>query len=98
MPSSTRSSSRVEKLKDSSGATGAVALGDLSGSSPETGGAVLNPTDTFVRRHLGPSEGEVRQMLEVVGAGSLAQLVRETIPESILREAPLDLAGLPAGR
>jgi len=88
----------VEKLKDSPGATGAVALGDLSGSSPETGGAVLNPTDTFVRRHLGPSEGEVRQMLEVVGAGSLAQLVRETIPESILREAPLDLAGLPAGR
>ena len=88
----------MEKLKDSPGATGAVALGDLSGSSPETGGAVLNPTDTFVRRHLGPSEGEVRQMLEVVGAGSLAQLVRETIPESILREAPLDLAGLPAGR
>ncbi|MEO6192514.1 MAG: aminomethyl-transferring glycine dehydrogenase, partial [Thermoanaerobaculia bacterium] len=47
---------------------------------------------------MGPSEGEVRQMLEVVGAGSLAQLVRETIPESILRETPLDLAGLPAGR
>jgi glycine dehydrogenase len=85
----------VEKLKDSPGAAGAVALGDLSGSSPETGGAVLNPTDTFVRRHLGPSEGEVRQMLETIGAGSLAQLVRETIPESILRETPLDLAGLP---
>jgi glycine dehydrogenase len=89
----------VEKLKDSPGAIGAVALGDPSGSRLETGGAaVLNPTDTFVRRHLGPSEGEVRQMLETIGVGSLAELVRQTVPASILRDAPLDLAGLPADR
>ena len=46
----------------------------------------------------GSNEDEVRQMLEAVGAGSLAELVRETVPESILRDAPLDLAGLPADR
>ena len=37
-------------------------------------------------------------MLAAVGAGSLGELVRETVPASILRGAPLDLAGLPADR
>jgi glycine dehydrogenase len=58
-------------------------------------GAVLDPTDTFVRRHLGSSEGEVRQMLETLGIGSVEELVRETVPASIRRAAPLALAGLP---
>jgi glycine dehydrogenase len=85
----------VEKLKGPPGAAGAAALGDLNG---DTGGAVLNPTDTFVRRHLGSSEEDVRQMLATVGAGSLAELVRETVPASILRDTPLHLAGLPESR
>ncbi|PYQ62626.1 MAG: glycine dehydrogenase (aminomethyl-transferring) [Acidobacteria bacterium] len=85
----------MEKLKGSPGAAGAAAIGDLNG---DTGGAVLNPTDTFVRRHLGSSEKDVRQMLETIGAGSLAELVRETVPASILRDTPLHLAGLPEDR
>jgi glycine dehydrogenase len=88
----------VEKLKDSPGATGAVALGGSPGPRSGDGGAALNPTDTFVRRHVGANEEELRQMLAAVGAGSLAELVRETVPESIFREAPLALAGLPADR
>jgi glycine dehydrogenase len=80
----------VEKLKDSP----AVALGE-PGAEPR---AVLNPIDTFVRRHLGPDESEVRQMLETVGAGSLEELVDETIPASIRRREPLHLTGLPADR
>ena len=88
----------MEKLKDSPGAAGAVAPGGSPGTRPGDGGAVLNPTDTFVRRHLGANEDEVRQMLAAVGAGSLEELVRETVPESIFREAPLALAGLPADR
>ena len=88
----------MEKLKDSPGATGAVALGSSPGPRSGDGGAVLNPTDTFVRRHLGANEEEIRQMLAAIGAGSLAELVRETVPESIFREAPLALAGLPADR
>jgi glycine dehydrogenase len=89
----------VAKPDNASEATGAVALGaPAETGSPASGGAVLNPTDTFVRRHLGPSGSEVREMLAAIGAGSLAELVRETVPASILRGAPLDLAGLPADR
>ncbi|HEX6900018.1 MAG TPA: aminomethyl-transferring glycine dehydrogenase [Thermoanaerobaculia bacterium] len=47
---------------------------------------------------MGSSEGEVQEMLRVVGAGSLEELVRETVPESIRRREPLALAGLPSGR
>jgi len=72
-----------------------LALGDDL-PEPEAGGAaVLDPTDTFVRRHLGSSGGEVRQMLQTLGLGSVEELVRETVPESIRRTAPLALAGLP---
>ncbi len=88
----------MEKLKDSPGAAGAAAPGVSPGTRSGDGGAVLNPTDTFVRRHLGANEDEVRQMLAAIGAGSLAELVRETVPESIFRAEPLALAGLPAGR
>jgi glycine dehydrogenase len=88
----------VEKLKDSPGAAGAAALGVPPGTRSGDGGAVLNPTDTFVRRHLGANEDEVRQMLAAIGVGSLAELVRETVPESIFRAEPLALAGLPADR
>src|SRR3954465_9109428 len=82
----------------SAGSAGAVAL-DTPGENqarPESSrGAVLDPTDTFVRRHLGSSEGEVRQMLETLGIGSVEELVRETVPESIRRSDPLALADLP---
>src|SRR5436305_10315949 len=37
-------------------------------------------------------------MLAAIGVGSLAELVRETVPESIFRAEPLALAGLPADR
>jgi glycine dehydrogenase len=85
-------------------AAGSVAVGEPLGeparkTAPRlVSGGVLDPTDTFVHRHLGPSESDVRQMLETVGAGSLAALMAETIPESIRRSAPLALADLPAGR
>ena len=75
----------------------AVALGDPVAESPRPS-ADLNPTDTFVHRHLGSSDSEVRQMLEAVGAGSLEELVSETIPASIRRRVPLALADLPTGR
>jgi len=89
----------VAKLENASESAGAAALGaPAETGSPASRGAVLNPTDTFVRRHLGPGDREVREMLAAAGAGSLAELVRETVPASILRDAPLDLAGLPADR
>jgi glycine dehydrogenase len=51
----------------------------------------LAPTDTFVRRHVAPSEPEIREMLSAVGCGSLEQLIGETVPASIRLRRPLDL-------
>jgi glycine dehydrogenase len=56
---------------------------------------VLDPTDTFVRRHLGPSPADISEMLSLLGLSSLAQLVDETVPESIRIARPLTLPGLP---
>ncbi|WP_397544732.1 aminomethyl-transferring glycine dehydrogenase [Roseovarius salis] len=48
------------------------------------------PYDFANRRHIGPSPEEMEEMLEVVGADSVAQLIDETIPQGIRQEAPLD--------
>ncbi|HKV07743.1 MAG TPA: aminomethyl-transferring glycine dehydrogenase, partial [Thermoanaerobaculia bacterium] len=60
--------------------------------------SILSPTDTFVRRHVGSNEAEIRQMLDELGLDSLESLVRETIPASIRIERPLALVSLPEGR
>ncbi|MFL6196403.1 MAG: aminomethyl-transferring glycine dehydrogenase [Thermoanaerobaculia bacterium] len=68
------------------------------GSRPASGGAVLNPTDTFVRRHIGSGLAEIEPMLATIGVSSLEELVHETVPASIFRQEPLRLPGLPADR
>jgi len=65
-----------------------------AGSSPEEFRRSLDPADTFVRRHLGPSEAEVAEMLEALGLSSLEELVAETVPAGIRMGEPLRLAGL----
>src|SRR5688572_4714290 len=50
---------------------------------------LLGPADTFVRRHIGPDEAEVREMLEFLGFESLEQLSDATVPESIRLRRPL---------
>ena len=48
----------MEKLEESPGRPAPPPSANPAGlGRPETGGAVLNPTDTFVRRHLGPERG-----------------------------------------
>ncbi|MEO8446452.1 MAG: glycine dehydrogenase (aminomethyl-transferring), partial [bacterium] len=49
-----------------------------------------NP-DKFVNRHIGPDEKEINQMLEVIGASSLEQLISETIPSQIRNNQELNL-------
>ena len=83
----------MEKLKDSPQAVAALSLDD-----PLASLARLDPTDTFVRRHIGPSDAEVREMLGLLGLDSLESLVRETVPEAIRLRAPLTLSSLPSGR
>ncbi|WP_165405833.1 aminomethyl-transferring glycine dehydrogenase [Bradyrhizobium genosp. SA-3] len=46
---------------------------------------------SFVRRHIGPSAGDVTAMLEAVSAKSVDALMAETLPASIRQAAPLDL-------
>src|SRR5262249_48920765 len=41
------------------------------------------PTDSFPRRHIGPDEPEVQEMLRVLGYGSLDEMVAATVPEGI---------------
>jgi glycine dehydrogenase len=48
-------------------------------------------TDLFVRRHLGPREEDVREMLETVGYDSLDALVDSAVPRSIRLDRALDL-------
>ncbi len=49
----------------------------------------------FVRRHIGPGEPQIAEMLAALGLESLDQLVEKTVPSSIRSDEPLDLA--PAG-
>ncbi len=56
--------------------------------------AVLSATDRFSDRHIGPSDEDVRGMLETLELDSLGQLIDATVPEAIRLRRPLDL---PAG-
>ena len=51
----------------------------------------LAPLDTFVRRHVGPSEEEVRAMLDELGLPDLEALVASTVPAAIRLRRPLQL-------
>ena len=49
-------------------------------------------TNSFQRRHIGPSVAEQEKMLATIKADSLAQLIDETVPDNIRLKSPLDLA------
>jgi glycine dehydrogenase len=51
----------------------------------------LAPTDLFVRRHIGPDEAQVREMLETIGYDSLDELIETAVPEAIRLDRPLDI-------
>ena len=53
--------------------------------------AVLDGGDRFVDRHVGPDGAEVAAMLEVVGAGSLDELIDQAVPGGIRLGRALDL-------
>ena len=47
--------------------------------------------DSFIPRHIGPTQKDMHEMLKVVGSDSLEALVNETIPKSILSKKPLTI-------
>ena len=48
-------------------------------------------TDAFALRHIGPRENDLEHMLKTIGAGTLEQLIQETIPSDIRLKSDLDL-------
>lgn len=48
-------------------------------------------SEKFVSRHIGPRNGDIKTMLETVGASSLDALIEETIPTDIRLEKALEL-------
>jgi glycine dehydrogenase len=48
-------------------------------------------TDKFVNRHNGPRNSELPHMLDTIGVNSLDQLIKKTLPESIMLKSPLIL-------
>ena len=52
---------------------------------------VLAPSDTFARRHIGPSETEIAAMLAALGYTSLDELAAATVPAAIRLAQPLQL-------
>lgn len=55
----------------------------------------FKPTEYFAydfanRRHIGPTQAEIEEMLEVVGYKTLDDLIDATIPSTIRQEKPLD--------
>lgn len=51
----------------------------------------LESHDEFIGRHIGPREEEIADMLKTVGCSSLEELMRQTMPESILSKQALKL-------
>src|ERR1041385_1125720 len=48
-------------------------------------------SSSFAQRHLGPRDKDVKSMLGKIGAGSLDELISQTIPSSIRLKKPLSL-------
>ncbi len=53
--------------------------------------AVLEANDSFVGRHIGPSQAEIAAMLTAVGAVSLDDIAAQTVPAAIRSNQALDL-------
>ena len=56
---------------------------------------LLEPSDSFARRHIGPSDDDVEEMLAELGFGSLGELADATVPAAIRSQQPLALSELP---
>ncbi|MBY0261944.1 MAG: hypothetical protein K2Q20_06350, partial [Phycisphaerales bacterium] len=63
---------------------------------------ILDPSDVFAPRHIGPDDRDVQEMLALVGARSLEEFTDSVVPAGIRMRTPLKLdaaagAGKPRG-
>ena len=66
-------------------------MADVPVRAPGVSRIDLRPGDTFPRRHIGPGRDDIREMLSVIGASSLSDLMAEIIPAGIRCRVPLKL-------
>ncbi|QOI99370.1 MAG: aminomethyl-transferring glycine dehydrogenase [Phycisphaeraceae bacterium] len=75
-------------------ANGAVRTGPSGDGVFE--GSIFEPSDTFERRHVGPSAADRAAMLRALGYGSMEALIADAVPSTIRLGRELDLGpGLP---
>jgi glycine dehydrogenase len=60
--------------------------------------AILDPSDTFARRHIGPDPAATREMLELLGYDTLDALADATVPSVIRSTHPLNIPAPKAER
>ncbi len=53
--------------------------------------AALEASDSFVARHIAPTEAEIAAMLHAVGVASLAEMAARTVPGTIRMQQAMDL-------
>ena len=58
----------------------------------------LEMRSDFVRRHIGPGESQITEMLATLGLDSLDDLVTKAVPDSIVDQEPLDLPPIKSER
>lgn len=58
--------------------------------------SILDPTDIFLNRHIGPTDDELDEMARVCGFESVDALIDATVPDAIRMQEPLKL-GMPQG-
>ena len=60
-------------------------------AAPLAGPGLLDPSDVFVHRHIGPDDAEIQAMLEVIGLGSLDALAEAAVPADIRLDRDLEI-------
>ena len=53
----------------------------------------LEQRDDFIRRHIGPGDEQIAEMLDTLGLSSLDALIEKTVPASIITEHSLEIGG-----
>ena len=48
-------------------------------------------TESFARRHIGPTDIEIEKMLSLINATSIDELIDQTIPKSIQLKNPMNI-------
>ncbi|MEZ7975336.1 MAG: glycine dehydrogenase (aminomethyl-transferring), partial [SAR324 cluster bacterium] len=51
----------------------------------------LEQRDRFIHRHIGPSEEDIAEMLQILGMSSLDELIDKVVPDSIRMSGELEL-------